>query len=128
MANKEKITIKLNNLKFDAQNPRLPMRLQGVTDENKVIDYMVKYGNVTELMLSIGETGYSEAEPLLVVKEGTDKYIVVEGNRRLAALKLLNDSELDELARSSDKVYEYFMRLCFWCKIYSGRSTLHCIC
>ena len=94
MANKEKITIKLNNLKFDAQNPRLPMRLQGVTDENKVIDYMVKYGNVTELMLSIGETGYSEAEPLLVVKEGTDKYIVVEGNRRLAALKLLNDSEL----------------------------------
>ena len=64
------------------------MRLQGVTDENKVIDYMVKYGNVTELMLSIGETGYSEAEPLLVVKEGTDKYIVVEGNRRLAALKL----------------------------------------
>lgn len=27
MANKEKITIKLNNLKFDAQNPRLPMRL-----------------------------------------------------------------------------------------------------
>lgn len=70
MANKEKITIKLNNLKFDAQNPRLPMRLQGVTDENKVIDYMVKYGNVTELMLSIGETGYSEAEPLLVVKEG----------------------------------------------------------
>lgn len=40
MANKEKITIKLNNLKFDAQNPRLPMRLQGVTDENKVIDYM----------------------------------------------------------------------------------------
>lgn len=34
MANKEKITIKLNNLKFDAQNPRLPMRLQGVTDES----------------------------------------------------------------------------------------------
>lgn len=97
MANKEKITIKLNNLKFDAQNPRLPMRLQGVTDENKVIDYMVKYGNVTELMLSIGETGYSEAEPLLVVKEGTDKYIVVEGNRRLAALKLLNDSELTKV-------------------------------
>lgn len=58
---------------------------------------MVKYGNVTELMLSIGETGYSEAEPLLVVKEGTDKYIVVEGNRRLAALKLLNDSELTKV-------------------------------
>lgn len=28
-------------------------------------------------------------------------------------LFLLNDSELDELARSSDKVYEYFMRLCY---------------
>ena len=43
MLNKEKITIKLNNLKFDAQNPRLPMRLQGITDENKVIDL---YGQV----------------------------------------------------------------------------------
>ena len=29
MANKEKITIKLNNLKFDAQNPRLPMSITG---------------------------------------------------------------------------------------------------
>ncbi len=101
MLNKEKITIKLNNLKFDAQNPRLPMRLQGITDENKVIDYMVKYGNVIELMLSIGETGYSEAEPLLVVKEKADKYIVVEGNRRLAALKLLNDPELTKVRTQS---------------------------
>lgn len=97
MADKEKKNIKLENLKFDVKNPRLPVRLQGETDENKVLDYMVKYGNIVELMLSIAETGYSDAEPLLVVGDVSGNYTVVEGNRRLAALKLLNNPELTKV-------------------------------
>lgn len=103
MSEKVKKNIKLDDLKFDARNPRLPMRLQGITDESKVIDYMVKYGNIVELMLSIAETGYSDAEPLLVVGEFKDNYIVVEGNRRLAALKLLNNPELAKVRSQSIK-------------------------
>ena len=98
-----KIDIKLEKLRFDAQNPRLPIRLQGIDDESKVIDYMVKYGNIVELMLSIAETGYSDAEPLLVVGSSDSNYTVVEGNRRLAALKLLSNPGLTAVRIQSIK-------------------------
>jgi hypothetical protein len=41
-------------------------------------------------MLSIGQKGYFEGEPLLIAADGSGKWLVVEGNRRLAATKLLN--------------------------------------
>ena len=97
MPDREKMNIYLEKLNFDPQNPRLPKRLQGVTDENKIIDYMVRYGNIIELMSSIAETNYSDAEPLLVTLNTRDTYIVVEGNRRLAALKLLNRPTLTKV-------------------------------
>lgn len=95
MDNVDKAVINIEQLEFDKMNPRLPKRLQGITDETIIIDYMVKNGNILELMKSIAETGYSQAEPLLVVPNVSDnKYVVVEGNRRLTALKLLNQPEL----------------------------------
>lgn len=103
MPEKEKLKINLDQLKFDEKNPRLPVRLQGETDENQVIDYMIKYGNIVELMLSIAETGYSDAEPLLVVQYSDGAYTVVEGNRRLAALKLLSNPELAKVRVQSVK-------------------------
>lgn len=81
--------IAVSNLHFDPQNPRFA-RYFGLEDQPEpvVIERMVKAENVQELMGSIGEQGYFSGEPLLVAKaEG--KLIVVEGNRRLAALKLL---------------------------------------
>ncbi len=103
MADRKKLEIELKSLWFDERNPRLPIRLQGETDENKIIDYMVKYGNIVELMLSIAEMGYSDAEPLLVVREADGRYIVVEGNRRLAALKLLNNPGLTKIRQQAIK-------------------------
>ncbi len=89
------IDVKL--LKFDPQNPRVPKSLQGQTSEKKIMEYMLTYGNIIELMYSIAELGYSSAEPLLVAKEKRgDNYIVVEGNRRLAALKVLNNPAIAE--------------------------------
>jgi hypothetical protein len=94
--------VNIQQLKFDKLNPRLPKRLQGITDEAKIIDYMLKNGNILELMKSIAETGYSEAEPLLVVLDANDKkYVVVEGNRRLTAVKLLNDPSLAKVRITS---------------------------
>lgn len=88
-------TINVNNLKFDPENPRVPKELLGRSDETKILEYMIKSGNVTELMYSMAELGYTDAEPLLVVLDDTDnQYTVVEGNRRLAALKLLNNPGL----------------------------------
>lgn len=51
-------------------------------------------------MESIAETGYSDAEPLLIVKNSSEKFVVVEGNRRLAAVKLLNNPQLSELRKN----------------------------
>ncbi len=98
MATVRRDTIKVCEIKFDELNPRIPNSLQGITDEKKIIEYMIKFGNVTDLMYSIVETGYSDAEPLLVVYDESDsKYVAVEGNRRLAALKLLNDPKIATL-------------------------------
>ncbi|MFP7442934.1 ParB N-terminal domain-containing protein [Bacillus infantis] len=99
----EKKFVNLDQLYFDPENPRLPKALYGSRDELKVIDYMVRFGNILELMDSIAQIGYSEAEPLLVVpvvgKEG--KFIVVEGNRRLTALKILSKPESARVRKNS---------------------------
>lgn len=99
----QKIKVNLEKLHFDPENPRLPQRLIGSRDEKKVLDFMIKNGNIVELMQSLGETGYSDAEPLLVVPRNgseVEEYIVVEGNRRLTALKLLSHPELASLRKN----------------------------
>ncbi|OCW98369.1 ParB N-terminal domain-containing protein [Alishewanella sp. HH-ZS] len=83
--------IDLSKLTFDPENPRFS-RLFG--DEKQplaeVLERMVTNENVQELMGSIGEQDYFHGEPLLVAEGENGEYTVVEGNRRLAALKLLN--------------------------------------
>ena len=84
--------LKVDELVLDNFNPRLPKSLHGEENEEKIVEYMLAFGNITELMQSIVETGYSDAEPLLVIKDqNSEKYVVIEGNRRLTALKLLNN-------------------------------------
>ena len=78
-------TLKLN---FDPENPRF-YRLNDQSSIETVIEEMLNDEGVQDLMNSIGHKGYFEGEPLLVIKEGS-KLTVVEGNRRLAAVKLLN--------------------------------------
>lgn len=84
----------LQDLHFDPLNPRLPSSLMDA-DEVPVLRYLLLEANLVELMQSIGEKGYFAGEPLLVVpRPAPDKgYWVVEGNRRLGALKLLASSE-----------------------------------
>ena len=81
--------VDLERLKFDPQNPRLPEHLKGAEDEDAVIEWMLSSGAIVELMGSIGETGYFPGEPLLAVDAPDGAYYVVEGNRRLTAVKLL---------------------------------------
>ena len=101
---KEKyINISVEDLKLDLFNPRLPKSKQG-KDENVVIEYLLLEAATTELMESIGENGFFAGEMLLVVQAGDDeKYIVVEGNRRLAAVKLLSDPSLAKVKKFATK-------------------------
>jgi len=97
MENNQIQNISVQNLVFDPENPRLPSTIRNTKDtsdyEQGVIDWMLQFENVTELMGSIGEKGYFSAEPILVVPSLNidGKFEVVEGNRRLTAVKLLND-------------------------------------
>lgn len=79
---------KTSELAFDPKNPRF-YRLNHTTSDEAVIEEMLDDEGVQDLMASIGQKGYFEGEPLLVTREG-GSLIVVEGNRRLAAVKLLN--------------------------------------
>ncbi|QDK77153.1 hypothetical protein EXU85_00500 [Spirosoma sp. KCTC 42546] len=91
----KEITVSVSNLHFDPLNPRLPSTKSG-SNEAIVLAYMLDKGTVTDIMLSIAENGFYSQEPLLVVPSahGKDQYDVVEGNRRLAALKLLLNPDL----------------------------------
>ena len=80
--------IKTSMLSFDPENPRF-YRLNDADKEEVVVEGMLDDESVHDLMLSIGQQGYFPGEPLLAFRSGKD-LIVAEGNRRLAAVKLLN--------------------------------------
>lgn len=84
----EVVELSLDELEFDPHNPRFPKSVNdGPID--KLIERMAREERVLELMESIGEQGYFPGEPLIAVRHGAGRYFVAEGNRRLAALKLL---------------------------------------
>ena len=78
-----------SELQFDMQNPRFLDR--GFESEEAVVEYLVDHVDVDELLQSILSTGYVDFEPVVALRENK---IVLEGNRRLAALRLMTDENL----------------------------------
>lgn len=78
----------VDQLDFDPHNPRFPREIAG-GPEPALISRFIRDERLLEVLTSIADQGYFAGEPLLVVANG-DRHHVVEGNRRLAALKLLN--------------------------------------
>src|ERR1700733_6406175 len=78
------------NLKLDPNNPRLPERLINAP-EHEVLNWMLTDATLTDLMASIVENGFFAGEALIGINDSIDdgKVTIVEGNRRLAAVKLL---------------------------------------
>ena len=89
MTIKDKIEyLKLDELKLDAQNPRLGREvIRKHPDQDAVLEQMLDW-SLDELAVSFIDSGYWPHEAMLVVKEKGEN-VVVEGNRRLAALMLL---------------------------------------
>lgn len=82
------------SLHLDSKNPRLG-RETSSRAPREVIQHLFEHDKALEIAQSIAQRGYFPNEPLLAVKEN-DRYIVVEGNRRLAALKALREPGLLE--------------------------------
>lgn len=81
----------LDELLLDPENPRLPESVN--RDQQSMLDYIASTTAIEELMSAIAENDFFPGEPLIVVKHN-NKYIVVEGNRRLTAVKLLQDPSI----------------------------------
>ena len=79
----------LDQLLLDNKNPRLPDGYQNAT-QAQLLTLLAEDYSLPDIGSSIAANGYFAEEPLVTVKHPTlDKWIVVEGNRRLAALLLL---------------------------------------
>lgn len=87
--------IDVNLLKLDPENPRLPERLKGAPEKD-VLNWMLSDATLTDLMASIVENGFFGGEALIGINDDANNVIIVEGNRRLASVKVLHDSTLVE--------------------------------
>ena len=87
----------VESLAFDKENPRLPTSVRG-GDDAGILTYLATKTGIENLMSSIGENGFFNGEAIVVIPEETGKYTVIEGNRRLAALRLLQDPTLVKIA------------------------------
>ena len=91
------VTLPTESLYFDKQNPRLAeYGINDKTSENDILEILWNEMDIRELVQSIAASGFFQHESLIVSKE-KNKNVVIEGNRRLAAVKvLLNPSLADE--------------------------------
>lgn len=90
------------DLYLDSKNPRH----KPIENQSEIIDHLLKKEQVRNLARDIAKNGTSPIEQFAVIKDETGNYIVVEGNRRLCALLLLNDPE-----KAPDGEKSYFRNL-----------------
>lgn len=80
---------KVSSLTLDLDNPRLG-HIPNISNQTQIIQYLITNERVYELAKKISEEGFFVGEePIICIER--NKKIVLEGNRRVAALKLLKD-------------------------------------
>ena len=79
-------------LVLDHENPRL-VSIDSEASEAAIIAQLYRAEDLSELLQSIAANGYLDIEPLIVLEE-EGQLIVLEGNRRLAAICLFQEPEL----------------------------------
>ena len=89
-------------LRFDEKNPRLVEYVDNDSpSQDDLLRVLWEEMAVDELAMSIAASGFFEHEPLFVVEE-EGAFVVIEGNRRLAAVTLLLDSKKRQQLRATD--------------------------
>ena len=104
-------TLKTGGLLLDPRNTRIPPELR-TADQRALLHALIEHEDVRGLAASIARLGLFPNERLVVIPSNR-RHIVVEGNRRLAAIKLLLNPELAATKRE----VTYFRRL-------SGQTNL----
>lgn len=95
--------IAIGKLLFDTENPRLAeYGVSAKTSQFELLKILWENLAVREVALSIAHNGYFRNEPLFVEKHSKNKFVVIEGNRRLAAIQLLLHEDLRRRLRATD--------------------------
>lgn len=84
----------IKELVLDDENPRFAGLAKNLS-EKKLLEKLRREMHLDELIDSFIANGYYKNEPLLVIpsKKFKNKYVVIEGNRRLAALRIVTSGE-----------------------------------
>ncbi|MDR2325099.1 MAG: ParB N-terminal domain-containing protein [Acidovorax sp.] len=83
--------IEIGELSLDSANPRMPESV--LRDEKSMMTFIAESTAIEDLMQAIAQNGFFEGEPVVAIREN-DKLVVVEGNRRLTAVRLLSNPYL----------------------------------
>lgn len=109
VASTEAKPVPVGNLRLDPDNPRLSSGQNGAIQQDDVARVLWNEMAVDEVALSIAANGFFPEEPLIVIPadpsekdEKKQKYIVVEGNRRLAAIRILREPALRAKLKATD--------------------------
>lgn len=98
---RESKLVDIGLLNFDKNNPRFtPDKRPNEDSDRAIVAELARTADLSELVQSIGTSGYINIEPLIVVVRA-NQLVVLEGNRRLAALKALRDNSLANFAKLS---------------------------
>ena len=87
--------ISVVDMQLDLKNPRMP-DYHNLTQSDVILIMSEKY-KVLDIAKSIGQRGYIPRENIIIVYENK-KPVVLEGNRRVTALKLIINPELAPIA------------------------------
>jgi hypothetical protein len=91
--------VSVERLRLDTKNPRIQQIGQGL-DQSEILKLLWREYSVEEVAWSIAQNGFFPHEPLFVAEEDGE-LVVVEGNRRLAAVLILRDKGLREDLRAT---------------------------
>lgn len=80
-------------LDFDFENPRLVEDTDYRHDDEEIIRFLSSQYDLQELVDSIISNNYLSFEPI-IIQSKSGRYTVLEGNRRLAAIRVIQDRNL----------------------------------
>jgi len=101
LLNLEPVQVSLENVYLDPNNPRfIEMQTEPVPEERikeqsiqeKLLHWMKERIGIEDLLESIKRYGFLKADRIIVKPLDEESFVVIEGNRRVAALKVLNIS------------------------------------
>ena len=96
-------SIRIKDLRLDPQNPRsAEFGVKSDATQDDLVKVLWERMAVVEVAMSIAYSGFFQHEPLFAEKAPNGKFVVIEGNRRLAAVRLLIDGELRKKLHATD--------------------------